>query len=223
MRKTWLAMAGLILTGSLAIAPAAQATISPGAAGPPPKLAVGSTTRATRVALPAAQCRALRRSRPDRSAGCTVTETIRLRPISAHAVRGTAGQAAASDIYWSGILQACAVVESSGYCDTDDWWVSDQFNFTTSATQAWDNGTPHCGYKHTTVSWCSYSNNGTSEMQEGFNFGSSGYARMDIFPEGQNLVGCDVRGSSYANPAGVIDSSGAFACPPPSPIPTISG
>ena len=52
--------------------------------------------------------------------------------------------AADSTAYWSGYMQACAVVYSSGGCQTSAWWVTDNFNFTTdfSTGQAWDNGTP---------------------------------------------------------------------------------
>jgi hypothetical protein len=114
-------------------------------------------------------------------------------------VRTDAALSPDSDTYVNAYLQACAAESSGTTCVTNNWWVKDWFAFTYSGTQAWDNGTPHCTSSGTPVTWCSYVDNGTSTLQEGFNFGSNGYARMDISGNGQD---CDVRTNSYSVPDG---------------------
>ena len=93
---------------------------------------------------------------------------------------------------------------SSGGCATNNWWVTDNFNFTTDydTGQAWNNGTPQCKTNHTTYTWCSYVGNGTTAMQEGFNFGNGGYARMNVPDTFYHPYSCKVTGPSWANVSG---------------------
>lgn len=203
LRRLRAVLIGCITLVTLSIPIAAQATSS--APSIKPDLIVNDTYR---LALPPAQCNALRQNLGKPTAPCAVVETIHLsasRSIGAGQIRSTSASsmAPAATTYWYGYLQACGTYYSSGYCDPNNWWVNDYFNVTTSGSQAWNNGTPVCSANHTNVTWCSYANNGQSPMQEGFNFGNNGWARLDIYGDGS--VG--VRGSSYANLCGFIQPS----------------
>ena len=164
----------------------------------------GAQRWAARVTLSPAQCAALRRSLHQAAANCTVIETLHLaaRPARPSAVQKAVGlrvASADSDIYLNGYLQACAALTSGNSCDTSKWWVDDYFAATYSGSQVWNNGTPHCDSNHTNVTWCSYVDNGTSVLQEGFNFGTNGYARMHI---DAGFGTCYVYTNSYSYPYG---------------------
>jgi hypothetical protein len=139
------------------------------------------------ITLPKRECAALLRH----PAGCTMSEGI-------HLIRASA----AGDFY-SGYLQACAKPYNTGGCDTHYWWVTDSFNFTANGSQVWGNGTPQCASNHTAYTWCSDVGNGTGTLQEGFNFGNGGWARMDLNAHDvYDLYQCGVRGPSWANVTG---------------------
>lgn len=183
----------------MAVVPAAQASAA--AAVPARAVTSGAETQTARlssqtgwrhVTLSRHECAAL-----VRPAGCTGFESTRLSEVRANA--------SASTEFWSGYMQACAVVYSSGGCATNNWWVTDNFNFTTdySTGQAWNNGTPQCKTNsYTTVTWCSYVGNGTTAMQEGFNFGKGGYARMNVPDTFYHPYSCKVTGPSWAHVSG---------------------
>jgi hypothetical protein len=184
---------------SIAVIPAAQASAA--VAVPARTVASGVETQGAglasqtgwrHVTLSRQDCAAL-----GRPGGCTGFESTLLSKVSTNA--------GATTEYWSGYMQACAVVYSTGGCATNNWWVTDNFNFTTdySTGQAWNNGTPKCATnKYTTVTWCSYVNNGTYKMQEGFNFGNGGYARMNVPDTHYEPYSCQVSGPSWANVSG---------------------
>jgi hypothetical protein len=171
--------------------------------------------RAFHIAPNPAQCATLGRSLRNRAASCVAVESIHVslvRPAGflqarTSGVKRTASSA--NNVYLYGYLQACASLLSSGYCNPNTWWVTDNFNVTVNGSQAWNNGTPSCAANHTDVTWCSYSNNGKSVMQEGFNFGTNGWARMGVYGV---LASCGIRGSSYAFIEGVLTVNGATNC-----------
>jgi hypothetical protein len=216
--KRFLIAALMALTAGAALtAPAAaQATVLSGSsaaavshgAAPGRTLAApassGAQRWAGRVTLSPAQCAALRRSLHRAAANCTVIETLHLtaRPGRASTVQKAVGlrvASSSSDIYLNGFLQACAALTSGGSCNTSNWWVDDWFAATYSGSQVWNNGTPHCTSNHTNVTWCSYVGNGTSVLQEGFNFGNNGYARLHI---DAGFGTCYVYTNSYSYPYG---------------------
>lgn len=190
-----------VLSGSSAHAVSHRA--APGRA-PAAPASSGAQRWAGRVTLSPAQCAALRRSLHHAAANCTVIETLHLaaRPGRASTVQKAVGLRVASpdsDIYLNGYLQACAALTSGNSCDTSKWWVDDYFAATYSGSQVWNNGTPHCASNHTNVTWFSYVDNGTSVLQEGFNFGTNGYARMHI---DAGFGTCYVYTNSYSYPYG---------------------
>ena len=221
MRRPLLALLGVIavITSFIPLAvqastasaaePARTASVTAGAGATlAARLSASSLTASRRITLPRQKCAAL----PDPATGCAVTET-------AYAARVSTTDSTA---YWSGYMQACAVVYSTGGCNTTQWWVKDNFNFTTDFTtgQAWNNGTPSCTGNHTNWPWCSYTGNGTTTLQEGFNFGNGGWARMDItgnsFDIGGVIHHCRFRGPSWANVSGFsfdYASNVGDACP----------
>ena len=181
-----------------------QAQARPG--GQAGLIAAAASARVRRVTLPPAQCAALRRRLRDPSASCTIAETLRLTPVRTLGVRTAGAATAGVDMYWIGYLQACAVVYSSGYCDTSKWWAYDEFNVVTNGTDAWNyGGAPTCGSNGTNITWCGYVDNGTATLSEGFNFGSGGYARLDAEGSGAYYV---EPFNSWENASGYIIDEG---------------
>ena len=145
----------------------------------------GEVREVTNVTLQGAQCTALRGQLHDAGASCSITESLRLTRVSQ----------AASYVYWYGYLQACAEQSEPGAACSGSWKVTDRFNFTSSGSQVWDNGTPKCAATgNTKYTWCGYTNNGDYQMVEGFNYGNNGWARMYINANGTYSV----NGSSSA-------------------------
>lgn len=173
--------------------------------------------KAMRVTLNGSQCAALRDGLNDRTASCTIAESLHLsafRPITVSLVRDAEGHnvaaddttaegyVAAADTTAEGYMQACAVVLSGIDCDPNQWWVTDYFAVVSNGTKIWNtNGPPECASNHTAWTWCSYVGNGTAEIQEGFNFGSSGWARIDISADGD----WGTRGPAWANIYAYLD------------------
>jgi hypothetical protein len=187
VKRFLFAVAALVMAAAAAIATnAAQPRALPGA---PDRLADHSA----RITLSAAQCADLRHGLHDAAAGCTIIESL-------HVVSETASLNA--DVYYIAYMEACATET----CDASQWWVEDWFAFTTNGnTQIWNNGTPLCKANHTSVTWCSYTGNGTYTLTEGFNFGNNGYARMDIYPD----ASCDLRTNSYSSIFGGKTAAGS--------------
>jgi hypothetical protein len=172
-------LGALVVIASLMPAAQARTLASP--------LSVAPQTMTWHVTPPQHDCAASL----GRPSGCAMSEGIHLIKATAHGD------------YYQGYLQACAVTYSTGGCNTQYWWVKDYFNYTETSTQAWNNATPACSYNHTNVAWCSYVGNGTGHLQEGFNFGKGGWARLDVVT---NEIGCDfVRGPSWTNLSGWVE------------------
>ncbi|MBV9854958.1 MAG: hypothetical protein JOY82_10625 [Streptosporangiaceae bacterium] len=169
-------------------ADSAHATATAGSANTLAHLSAAPQTVTRRITLPQHECAVLL----GKAAGCAMSESIHLSRISA----------SDGSSFYQGYLQACARPYNTGGCDTHYWWVKDYFNFTATSSQAWNNGTPNCSANHTNVTWCSYvgNTNGTGTLQEGFNFGNGGWARMDLNAHDvYDLYQCDYRGPSWAN------------------------
>jgi hypothetical protein len=184
VKRFLFAAAALVMAAAAAIGTnVARPGALPGASDRP-------ASQPARITLSAAQCAGLRHGLHDAAAGCTIIESL-------HVVSKTVSLDA--DVYYNAYLQACAAETSGSSCNTSKWWVKDWFAFTTNGnTQIWDNGTPRCEANGTSVTWCSYTGNGTYTLTEGFNFGNNGYARMDIYPDSS----CDLRTNSYSIPYG---------------------
>jgi hypothetical protein len=215
MRRSSMALLGLITAVGAALAPAAvQASTPPTAsaatghqanAGPGMLTFPTSGTshiRTTHITLPPAQCTALRRSMHNRAGSCSVVETLHLTAVSRPTL-GERGVSANPTSYWYGYLRACADPYTSGpyagYCNTNDWWAQEYFNVTTNGVGAWDNGIPSCSADHTNITWCGYTNNGQNPMSVGFNFGNGGWARAYIYADGVEQGD----GASWAHECGV--------------------
>jgi hypothetical protein len=155
--------------------------------------------------LPSAPCATLRHELRDPSASCAITETLSLTAIRTSADRTAGAATPDTDTYWIGYLQACAVLYSNDSCDPNEWWAYDDFDVVTNGTDAWNyDGAPRCAANHTDVTWCSYVDNGTPTLSEGFNFGSGGYARLDAEASGAYYI----EANSWANPYGYIEDVG---------------
>jgi len=186
---TGLAVPAAVAALVLASGPATASPSHSAAAGA--GVSAGTVRNVVHMTLRGTQCTALRQSLHNRAAKCSVTESLHLTAVR---------QASTGYIEWSGYLQACAVMDEQGVCDPNQWWVTDNFNVTLSGSQVWNNGTPQCAANHTSFSWCSYADNGQYQMQEGFNFGSDGWARLYINANATYSHGCN----SYASCTGQI-------------------
>jgi hypothetical protein len=211
MRRIILVLLGVTAIIASLTPVAAQASASPshtavimpnGVKIPSIPALAASQAMSRRISLSRTQCAVLRRSLRNPEASCTIAESAQLSEI----------RATANTTEWFGYLQACAEVDSSGNCNTQKWWVNDYFQVVTNSStyQAWNQGTPICSANHTGYSWCSYAGNGTTDMQEGMNFGSGGWVRMDI--SGRYYY-CDMRGPAWANPLGELAGNSDYPCP----------
>lgn len=183
MRRLMLVMLGALAVIASLVPAARASTLTV-------RLSVAPQTMTRHITLPQHDCAASL----GRASSCAMSESI-------HLSRSTS-----TGDFYEGYLQACAVTYTSGGCNTHYWWVKDSFNFTATASQAWDNGTPSCSASPglTNVTWCSYVNNGTNSFEEGFNFGNGGWARADLTASlFYNAGACTgVRGPSWANVSG---------------------
>lgn len=140
-------------------------------------------------AVTPAQCAQLRDHlhRPDMS--CAGLAAYSLPAHGASVTLMTRSVATSSGTYLTGWLQAC----STQACD--GWYVVDDFGVTVIAgAGAWDNW-HSCSHGGTPVTWCGTWHNGwATYMEEGFNFGSNGWARFKIDTSGRGST----VGSSYA-------------------------
>jgi hypothetical protein len=175
MRRSHMALLGLMTAASMAVVPATQASAAPAAA------AHHSTITRTyffRTHLPPAQCLALRRSVHNTKANCSPASALHLK-----LVRTDAG-----DSYGIGWLESCAeFINKQAACSTNAWWVKDTFGVTVNGTDAWNN-VHTCTSNGTTWTWCGDADNGTGHLSEGFNYGGSSgtsdYARITINGQG---------------------------------------
>lgn len=179
MRRARVTVLALVAAAGIAVIPAAvHAAMN--TAGPSRSIAsarspIKPMSESRRITLTPAQCAAVRRTGHNKKTTCTATESKGIRLLAA----------TANTYYFQGWLQTCAIVESNGACDPHNWWVKDTFYFTDApGTGVWSNGSPYCQWGGTTVSWCSYTNNGQNPMVEGYNFGPGGtgdYSRMFLY------------------------------------------
>lgn len=146
-----------------------------------------TTSRA--IALPASACAALRHSLHSKSASCAAQERFRLVRLR-HAPGGTGRTpvSSAAANYYEGYGSVCGG-SFGGPCQS--WWVDLHVAFTVSGSQAWVNAwSPgNCTQGGTTITWCSYTGNGTSVLSMGANFGANGYVRYDVFANHANCNG----------------------------------
>ncbi len=125
------------------------------------------------------------------------------------AAQGTERRSAASGtVYYGGLFEACAqFIAGTSYngnlpnCNPKKWWVLMNITWTDNGTRIWQYS-HGCAENGTSVSWCNVSNNGTSELTEGFNYGNGDWARMDVTAG----AWCGVRGTPGIPIAGELDN-----------------
>lgn len=180
MRRSRMALLGLITAAGMLLAPAAaQAGTAPG--GSPRPAAVPTMSR--QFTLPASACAALRRDLHNERANCSATERLRLvriRPTATRHLRvGTA-----AGTYYEGYGTICGGAVG-GPCKS--WWVSLHFGFTVEGAQAWVNNfnqATWCTAGGTNIVSCIPSGNGSSVLviEAHFGSGGAGYFAIGVFP-----------------------------------------
>jgi hypothetical protein len=181
-RRLAISLLGLATAAGLALAPAA-AQASPAAHAP---AARGAATQIIRpgasraITLSPAACRAIRRSEHRPDASCAAQVKFTLKKV-AHPDAST---------YWEGYGTVCGGTFGAA---CSGWWVDLHFDFTTSGSQAWENGfsSKSCTEGGTNITWCSYTGNGTDLLSMGANFGNGGWVRFDVedgTPAGPSFV-----------------------------------
>jgi hypothetical protein len=206
MRRSRMALLGLFTIIGLLVPAAAHAgTVS--AAKPQEAQVAGA-----HAGISPAVCASLRTNLHKPSLNCSYVVAIRPSgngPASATAMIAAEHPSAAAyeGTYWTGWLKACSDPNCS-LSRWGSWYALDEFGVTWwNKVGVWDNWHRCSGYGNLDprITWCGVTQNGWyTYMQEGDNFGTDGWARINI----DTYANWELHGSSYAYLYGCLEPPG---------------